>query len=93
MKKLKDFNVYLYKCNDPGMKRNGWLAYREEPSSDGFTLMISIKAENSQQAKSKAIKSANNGFAGAKILKRNYHHSLWGLNNHPEIKKQVNMII
>lgn len=86
---MKEFIVYLFKSPDC---IRGWLSYIKN-YNDRFTLKVLVKEINGQAAKNKAITAVNNGFNGFKILEINYTADIWGVNNFPDLKKEIDSIV
>lgn len=84
---MRNFIVYLYYAPECIRK---WLAYIRPSYPSEATYTVEIKAENGQKAKNKAITFANKNFEGIKIINKNYHNKLWGINNYPELKERDN---
>lgn len=83
---MTNYIVYLYK--DPDCIR-GWLAYIRPGSPKTATLTVAISANNTENAKHKAITAALHGFKGVEIIGYNHTDSLWGIDNFPELKEQL----
>ena len=86
---MSNYAVYLFKA--PECIR-GWLAYLRLEHAKDATMTVLISAKNGADAKNRAQTAANNGFKGVEILKCNYTHSLFGIDNFPELKEQLSTL-
>ena len=80
---MRKYKVYLFRS--PECIR-GWLAYLKFMGYNPPTVTVEVEAESGSKAKNKAVTMANKGFKGIKIVDTDYDDSLYGLNNHPDIK-------
>lgn len=82
----KKYTVYLYRS--PSCIR-GWLSYIKPGDPLQATVIARVSAETSAKAKNAAITQANKDLGSMDIISINKNHSLWGVNNFPDIKEKL----